>query len=223
MKKRYERNSPALSPEEGELLRTKRAAVIGCGGLGGYLIEYLARIGVGTIVAVDGDVFEESNLNRQMLATAGNLGTSKAEAAARRVREINPEIRVQAVHAFLTEDNARSLIRGCDAVLDGLDSIPARRVLARACAGEGIPLFHGAIQGWVAQAAMVLPGDGLMELLYPAEVALTDKSVLSFTPALCAAMQTSLCVKWLTGRAVESGKLYYYDLLHQEFEEIPMI
>lgn len=223
MEARHLRNVPALSADECALLGTKRVAVIGCGGLGGYLIEYLARIGVGAIVAVDGDVFEPSNLNRQLLSVPGNLGISKAEAAARRVREIDPEIQVQAVHAFLTEDNARTLIRGCDGVLDGLDTIPARRILEKACTEEGIPLFHGAIQGWVAQAAVCLPGDVLMDRLYPEDVEVRDRSVLSFTPALCAAMQTSLCVKWLTGRAVESGKLYYYDLLHQEFEEIPMI
>ncbi len=223
MEHRYARNIPALSPEEQARLGTKRVAVIGCGGLGGYLIEYLARVGVGSIVAVDGDVFEESNLNRQLLSSPENLGQSKAETAVCRIRQINPNTETKAIPTFLTEDNAREMIRGCDAVLDGLDSIPARKVLAKACDAENVPLFYGAIQGWVAQAAVCLPGDGLMELLYPEGVEITDKSVLSFTPALCAAMQTSLCVRWLTGREVKSGTLYFYDLLHQEFEEIPMI
>ena len=72
----YTRNIPALTAEECMLLSGKQVAVIGCGGLGGYLIEYLARIGIGSIRCVDGDVFEESNLNRQLLSTPSLLGTS---------------------------------------------------------------------------------------------------------------------------------------------------
>ena len=68
-----------------------------------------------------------------------------------------------------------------------------------------------------------MPGDKLIETLYPQNVEVRDKSVLCFTPALCAAMQTSLCVKYLTGRPVETGTVYYFDLLNQEFETIPMV
>ena len=219
---RYSRNTPALSPSECALLGTKTVAVIGCGGLGGYLIEYLARIGIGAIRCVDGDVFEESNLNRQLLSTVSLLGSSKAQAAADRVNAINPDVHVQAFPVFLEDANARELIKGCDAVLDALDSIPARKVLARACADESIPLIHGAISGWVAQAAICMPGDGLMEKLYPEESVIRDKSVLSFTPALCAALQTALCVKLLAGRSVETGKLHYADLLYEEYTQILM-
>lgn len=222
MEFRYERNIPALTEAECALLRTKKVAVIGCGGLGGYLIEYLARIGVSAIRAVDGDVFEESNLNRQLLSEPSLLGTGKAEAAAARIRKINPEVEAESFHAFLDESNASSLISGCDAVLDGLDSIPARKILARACSDAGIPYIYGAISGWVAQAGIAMPGDQLVERLYPETVEIRDKSVLSFTPALCAAMQSTLCVKLLAGRPVKTGTLYYFDLLHQEFEEIPL-
>lgn len=222
MEPRYQRNVPALSGAECALLRTKKAAVIGCGGLGGHLIELLARIGIGSIRAVDGDVFEETNLNRQLLSEVPLIGTGKAEAAAKRVERINPDVSVEAVHGFLTEENAAELIAGCDVILDALDNIPARKALARACAEAGIPYVYGAIQGWVAQAAISLPGDGLLDILYPEGTAIRDKSVLSFTPAFCASVQAALCVKLLTGRPVETGTLYYYDLLNQEFETIPM-
>ena len=219
---RYARNLPALTEAECALLCTKRVAVIGCGGLGGYLIEYLARTGVGSIRAVDGDIFEESNLNRQLLSEVALLGTGKAEAAAARIRKINPDVEVEAIHTFLDETNTSTLISGCDAVLDGLDNIPARKRLASACSEAGIPYIYGAISGWVAQAAISLPGDSLLDRLYPETVEIRDKSVLSFTPALCAAMQSALCVKLLVGRPVKTGTLYYFDLLHQEFEEIPL-
>ena len=68
-----------------------------------------------------------------------------------------------------------------------------------------------------------LPGDKLIETLYPEDTVVRDKSVLSFTPALCASMQASLCIKYLTGRPLETGTLYYFDLLNQEFETIPMV
>ena len=130
---------------------------------------------------------------------------------------------VTAVSEFLTAKNAASILKGCDVVLDALDSIEARRVLANACADLRIPCVHGAISGWVAQAAVSMPGDGLVDRLYPENTVIRDKSVLSFTPALCASVQAALCVKLLTGRPVEPGKLYYFDLLHQEFETIPML
>lgn len=223
MDARYERNIPALSEGECALLRTKKVAVIGCGGLGGHLIELLARIGVGAMTVVDGDVFESSNLNRQLLSEVSLLGVTKAKAAADRLARVNPDVAVRAEAVFLDESNAQDLIEDCDAVLDALDSISARKILAKACAKAGIPLIHGAIRGWVAQTAVSMPGDGLLDLLYPDGVAVRDKSVLSFTPALCASMQAALCVKVLTGRPVETGTLYYFDLLNQEFETIPMV
>ena len=220
---RHSRNIPALSEGEQAILAGKTVAVIGCGGLGGHLTELLARVGVGSIRCVDGDVFEESNLNRQLLATMDTLGASKALAAAERVTAIDPDIRVEARCVYLDEQNARELIDGCDAVLDALDSIEARHILSDACAALGIPLVYGAISGWVAQAAVSMPGDHLIETLFPEGIELKDKSVLSFTPALCAAMQASLCVKLLVGRPVKTGSISYFDLLDLEFETIDLV
>jgi len=222
MEQRYIRNIPALTEQECSLLRTKKIAVIGCGGLGGHIIEMLSRIGIGVIRAVDGDVFEESNLNRQLLSEVPLIGTSKAAAAAERIRRVNPDVLLEPIPAFLNEENAIELVEGCDAVLDALDNIAGRKLLASACRQAHVPYIYGAIQGWVAQAAISLPEDQLIDTLYPEGIEIRDKSVLSFTPALCASMQASLCVKLLVGRPVETGTLYYFDLLHQEFETIPI-
>lgn len=222
MKTRYERNVPALTEAECEALRRKRVLVVGCGGLGGHLIEMLARIGIGALRVVDGDVFEPSNLNRQLLSEVPTLGLSKAKAAATRINRVNPEVEVEAVTENMTEVNVHELLQGCDAVLDGLDNIESRRVLASACTRAGIPYIYGAVNGWVAQAAISMPGDHLVDILYPKDVIIKNKSVLSFTPALCASIQVSLCVKLLVGRAVETGTVCYFDLLNQEFETIPM-
>lgn len=223
MEQRYARNIPALTEAECEVLSRKRVLVVGCGGLGGHIIDQLARIGVGFLRVVDGDVFEPSNLNRQLLSRIPLLGVSKAKAAADHVARVNPEIKVEAVDDFMTRQKVHTLIAGCDIVLDALDNIPSRRLLAAACAEAGLPYVYGAIQGWVAQAGISMPGDNLIAKLFPEEVEIRDKSVLSFTPAMCASMQTSLCVKLLVGRPVETGTIYYFDLLNQEFETIPMV
>lgn len=222
MEPRYARNIPALTQEECLLLQRKRILVVGCGGLGGHIIDQLSRIGAGTLRVCDGDVFEPSNLNRQLLSCVPLLGVSKAKAAADHIAKVNPAITVEAMECFMTADNVRSLIADCDIVLDALDNISGRRLLAAACSEAGIPYVYGAIQGWVAQAAISMPGDDLIAKLFPQEVEIRDKSVLSFTPALCAAMQVSLCTKLLVGRPVDTGKIFYFDLLNQEYEEIPM-
>lgn len=222
MDSRYARNFPALTEAEWNILKQKRILVVGCGGLGGHIIDQLARIGIGSIRAVDGDVFEESNLNRQLLSDTAHLGSSKADAAAAHIARVNPDITVEATGEFLTETNSAALIAGCDIVMDALDNVHSRRILAAACAGAGIPYVYGAVSGWVAQAAISLPHEHLIEKLFPKDIEIQDKSVLSFTPALCASIQTALCVKYLTGRAVETGTVYYFDLLNQEFETIPM-
>ena len=223
MEPRYARNIPALTEEECALLRQKRVLVVGCGGLGGHIIDQLCRIGVGIIRAVDGDVFEPTNLNRQLLSDVPHLGISKVKAAADHVVRVNPDVSVEAVEEFLTGSNAAALLAGCDAVLDALDNIPSRKILSAACEKANIPYIYGAIQGWVAQAGISMPGDHLIDTLYPEEIEIRDKSVLSFTPALCASMQASLCVKLLAGRPVETGTVYYFDLLNQEFETIPLV
>lgn len=86
----------------------------------------------------------------------------------------------------------------------------------------GVPYVYGAVNGWVAQAAVSLPGDRLVETIYPEGVVLKNKSVLSFTPTLCASMQVSLCVKLLLGRPVETGRVFYFDLLNLEYKTIPL-
>ena len=139
MDPRYARNIPALTEEECRALWEKRILVVGCGGLGGHIIDQLARIGVGFLRVVDGDVFEPSNLNRQLLSRIPLLGTSKAKAAADHVARVNPDMQVEFVDTFMTRQKVRALIEGCDIVLDALDNLPSRRLLAAACSEAGIP------------------------------------------------------------------------------------
>ena len=180
----------------------------------------LLRLGVGGITAADGDVFEPSNLNRQLLSDISVIGRSKAAAARGHALSVNPEVEFTAVGEYVDEKNAEGLIRGCDAVIDGLDNIASRKLLARACGNAGLPYIYGAICGWTAQAAVLMPGDSLLDRLYPQGAELGSKSSLAFTPALCASMQTALCVRLLCGRPVEPGRLYYFDLSDFDFETL---
>lgn len=219
---RYQRNIETLSPEENVSLGEKRVAVIGCGGLGGYCLEMLGRIGVGQLTAVDGDIFVESNLNRQLLSQTDSLGKSKALMAQARMAQVNPGIRLNPVDSWLSEDNALALLAGHHAVVDAMDNIPSRFILAEACGELGIPLVHGAIAGWYGQVATILPGERTMEKIYPQgrhkgiETRLGNPS---FTPALVAAMQVSEVVKILIGRGglLSGGEIMFIDTLHQDY------
>lgn len=219
MEERYSRNIPAILAEEQAVLARKRVLVVGCGGLGGYLIEYLARMGVGEITAVDADVFEPSNLNRQLLSTQNLLGTAKAQAAQARARAVNPAVTVLAVEAFLDEGNADGLVRGQDLVLDALDNAKDRLVLEDACARECVTIVHGAIQGWSAQVTVVPPGSGALHRLYGRTAAPAEKTSLPFTPAFCAAIQAAEAVKLLCGRpSTLEGKLLLADLRRMDWD-----
>ena len=218
---RYSRNIPAVSKEDMEKLRKSRVLVAGCGGLGGFIIEYLARMGIGAITAVDGDVFCESNLNRQLLSTADNMGVSKALAAAERVRAVNPDVSIRAVPDFLTEDNADGLMEDADLVMDALDNVNARYILEDAAARAGLAIVHGAICGWDLQVMLVKPGDGLIHQLYPEDSRPSTKTSLPFTPAACAALQVSMAVRVLCGRASErDSELFVGSLRDLSFETI---
>lgn len=219
---RYSRNLPALTEADCTRLQTKRALIVGCGGLGGYLIETLARVGIGTLRVVDGDVFDATNLNRQMLCTPDLLGTPKAQAARMRIHSINPAVVVDDHAVFLTPQNAAELVSDCDIVLDALDTIEGRRCLYKAAQQANIPYVYGAISGWVAQAALFLPDDAGIPALYPEGTRLSERSVLSFTPPLCAAMQSALAIQHLCEKSPENNVLHYVDLSTMEFETIPL-
>ena len=215
---RYLRNHDALSLDEQEKLASKRVIIVGCGGLGGVVIECLARIGVGHMRVVDGDVFDESNLNRQLLSSRMNLGRPKTLAAQQRVMAVNPLVEVEAVQAELTAKNALELLAGCDAAVDCLDNIPSRLLLQQAAKEAGIPLVHAAIAGWRGQVAVVQPGEDLLSLLYNNSRQEQGEEIstgtLSFTAAALGALQASEVVKLLLGRQGLQGELLILDLLN---------
>ncbi len=127
--------------------KDSKITVIGCGGIGGSVIEMLARMGVGKLTLVDKDAFDLSNLNRQLLSTTETLNIDKTEAGLNRVKKINPYVKVNAINEALTEKNAKKIIKDNDIVIDALDNLITRIILTRSTKEEEIPLIHGAIHG----------------------------------------------------------------------------
>lgn len=223
---RYDRNMLCLSQEENSALRHKTVAVVGCGGLGGYIIEMLGRLGVGKIIAVDGDVFEDSNLNRQILSHTGNLGRPKALEAWERMKLVNPDVELLPVMNRIDHDNAKTILQKADMAIDALDNISGRMAIQKACEELKIPLVHGAISGWYAQITTILPGDKSFDKIYSGLDGAEIENPLgnpSFTPALAASIEVSEALKLLIGRGeLLRNKMLFMNLLNNNFEIIEL-
>lgn len=207
-----------LSPDQAlRRLAGARVVVLGCGGLGGHVIDLLARSGIGTLRLVDDDVFTGTNLNRQLLCTTKSLGRPKALAAFEHVRLVNPEIAVDTRMVRATAANMDTLLAGMDLVVDALDSIPARFLLARAAGDAGIPLMHGAVAGFLGHATTIFPHETTLHSLYPDPDAcpLQDETgVAPPLPALVASVQAGEVLKFVLGHhgGLLRGKLWLCDL-----------
>lgn len=212
----WERNFPSLSP--GEQLRLFQSSVLvaGLGGLGGFLAELLARVGVGRLLLADGDHFTPANLNRQLLATQGTLGLNKAQVTASRLQEINPAIIAEAIPHFLTLDNLGGYLSQVQVVVDGLDAIPARRVLFAAARQAGIPLVHGAVTGKFGHVSTLMPEStkGDLAARHPAlaQDAAANREVLAPTVSLIASLQVQEAIRLLLGQPpAYRGHLAHFD------------
>lgn len=120
-------------------------ALIGVGGIGSPALQYLAGAGIGSLVVIDDDRVDGSNLQRQTIYRQDDIGRSKAQAAQRWVREFDPAIAVRAAEQRITRENAGSLIAGADLVLDGCDNFATRLAVSDACVDAAIPLLSAAV------------------------------------------------------------------------------
>lgn len=224
---RYKRNMGTIGLEGQLRLLRSKVVVIGAGGLGGHIIELLTRQGIGYLRIVDGDVFAEHNLNRQLLATQASLGKNKAAVAVARVAEVNADVTAEAVPYMLDEKNAMDVLAGMDVVVDALDNMPDRVLLAQAAQAQNIPLVHGAIGGFTGQVATIFPGGQKYERI----IKVTDnqnsiEKILgnpATTPAVIAALQVQEVVKILTGIGETlQEKLLYVDIQYNIVEVLQL-
>ncbi|MGO4559550.1 molybdopterin-synthase adenylyltransferase MoeB [Rhizobiales bacterium 3FA27D7] len=167
-------NTPALSDEELERyarhvvlpeiggpgqqkLKRARVLVLGAGGLGAPVLEYLAAAGVGTLGIVDDDIVSLSNLQRQIIHDTGAIGQSKGESAGAAIARINPHVTVELHTLRLTVENAAEIVRDYDVVVDGSDNFETRYALADACAAEKKPLVHAAVGRFDGSITVLMP------------------------------------------------------------------
>lgn len=225
---RYLRNLDVISPEEQLTLAESQVAVIGAGGLGSNVIFLLARMGIGRMVVVDQDVFEETNLNRQALCTIKSLGNPKASEAVSAVAAVNPGVKVIPYQTKLTSSNAEEMLAGSDVVVDALDNVPDRLLLQDAAKKLGMPLVHGALAGFEGWVMTIFPGDPGLKDIYGAQEESKNngespQSVLGVpgvTPSLIATMQVMEVFKILLKRGnIIRNRMLYIDLERGCFNE----
>ncbi len=203
--------------EEIKILENKRIAVIGCGGLGGYVLEMLARFGIGEIVIVDYEVFNVKNISRQVMSSQTSLGKYKVNEAVMWIKQVNPFIYVKGIIERLNKDNAKKILKGCDMVMDCVDNVETKFILQDTCEQLNIPLIHGAVEGWTGQVSTILPSDKTLNKIYDDEDIGKHLERSSFIPAAVASYQVTECIKVLLEKGeILRNKVLCVDLLNNK-------
>ena len=206
-----------LAPAEQKALQQATVSIIGCGGLGGRCAELLTRLGVGSLILTDPDIFTGSNLNRQIFCTPETVGREKAAVVAGELQKINPEATI----SFHVQLFSEVSLEGADLVIDGLDSVKDRQQLAKICRACSIPLIHGAVKQWYGQTGIDHGTSPLLDTLYPNTETGSVPTVLPMTVALIAAIQAAEACKCILQKKspLQNGWLQC-DLLNCDYEYI---
>ena len=229
-RRRYARHLviPEVGPEGQQRLKQGRVLLVGAGGLGSPAALYLACAGVGTLGIVDGDVVDESNLQRQVLHTPGRLGMAKVESAARMIGELNPLVKVEPFNERLTSDNVDRILPQFDIVVDGADNFPTRYLINDACVKHDRPNVHGSVFRFEGQASVFKRGEGpCYRCLYPEPPppgmvqSCAEAGVLGVLPGVIGLLQAVEVIKLLIGKGEPLfGRLLVYDALATSFREL---
>ncbi len=233
-RQRYSRNALlAQVGWEGQARwRAGRILVVGAGGLGSAALLYLAAAGVGRLGIVDGDQVEASNLQRQILHGAADLGRRKVASAAESVAALNPHCRVEPFDLRLTAANIGDVVKGFEVVLDASDNFPTRFLLAEHCWRAGLPLVSAAATGWHGQLLVQVPGAGnpcyrcLVPEAPPAEAvpASTRAGILGAVAGALGCLQAVEALKLLLGRDSDlNRRLMAYDGLQGRWQSVDRV
>ncbi|MEM3823308.1 MAG: HesA/MoeB/ThiF family protein [Candidatus Bathyarchaeia archaeon] len=213
-----------LGSEGQEKLAKAKVAVVGLGGLGTVASLYLTLAGVGFLRLIDQDTVEPHNLHRQVLYKPEDLRYPKAEVSAKRLKEINPFVEVEAVPENLNVDNAEKLLMGVNCVLDGLDNIRTRYLVNRTCINLKIPYVFGAAIGIEGNLSVFAPPETpCLECVLPnledSNLLTCDvRGVLGATPGIIGTMEAMETIKLLTGVGTPlKGKLMICDFSDMYF------
>jgi molybdopterin/thiamine biosynthesis adenylyltransferase len=215
--RRYARNEGSVGLGGQLALLRSCVAVVGLGGLGGFAVEGLSRMGIGHLVLIDGDVFHDHNLNRQLLSQESYLGRKKAEVASERVRAINGAVEVTLYAEYATRESLPEQLADVDVVVDALDRVQTRLTLQDVAGEVGVPMVHGAIAGWMGQVMTILPGDDGLRTVYGSVDGAEQgaEAVLgcpAASPMMVAAWQVHETVKILLGVGdLLQGRMMFID------------
>jgi adenylyltransferase/sulfurtransferase len=219
---------PEVGMDGQRRLKGSRVLIVGAGGLGSPLGLYLAAAGVGTLGMVDFDAVDESNLQRQVLYGVSDVGRPKLEAAAERLREINPHVELVPHPVRLTSENALEVLEGYDVVVDGSDNFPTRYLVNDACVLLGKPNVYGSIFRFEGQVAVFWGERGPCYRCLFAEPpppglvpSCAEGGVLGILPGVVGALQANEAVKLLLGVGEPAvGRLVTFDALRLRFREL---
>ena len=230
--RRYSRH--LIMPEVGldgqKKLKDARVLAIGAGGLGSPLAVYLAAAGIGTIGLVDFDVVDDSNLQRQILYGTSDVGRPKLQAAAERLRDLNPGVRIVPYETRLSSENALEIFRDFDVVADGTDNFPTRYLVNDACVLTGKPNVYASIFRFEGQASVFWAEKGpCYRCLYsepppPGLVpSCAEGGVLGILPGLLGVIQATETIKLVLGSGDSLvGRLLLVDALAMRFRELKL-
>ncbi len=211
-------------------LKQAKVAMIGAGGLGAPVGLYLAAAGVGRIGIVDFDVVDASNLQRQVIHGTKDIGRKKLDSAADRMRDINPNVRVDKFDSGLTSENALEILKDYDLVVDGTDNFPTRYLVNDACVLLKKPNVYGSIFRFEGQATVFAYEDGpCYRCLYPEPPppglvpSCAEGGVLGILPGIIGLIQATEAVKIILGVGETlKGRLLLYDALGMRFRELKL-
>lgn len=203
-----------IGTEGQERIAASNVLIVGAGGLGSPVITYLAAAGVGHIGVVDGDIVELSNLQRQVVFSTFDLGRKKAVAAGERIKEINPDVRVEVYDEFLSLENAGDLIGQYDFVCEGSDNYATKLLVNDTCVKKGKPFTIGSLSRFEGQVMTHTDGSACWRCLYGAAPEQSEKEpvelgVLGSVPGIIGAVEATEAIKFIVG----SGKLLTNRLL----------
>jgi molybdopterin/thiamine biosynthesis adenylyltransferase/rhodanese-related sulfurtransferase len=229
---RYSRH--LIMPEvgmDGQLkLKAAKVLCIGTGGLGAPLGVYLAAAGVGRIGLVDFDTVDLTNLQRQILFSTSDVGRPKIEAAAERLRRMNPDIQIDTFETRLTSENALDLFKDYDLIVDGTDNFPTRYLVNDACVLLGKQNVYGSIFRFEGQVTVFgAPGGPCYRCLYPEPPppglvpSCAEGGVLGVLPGIVGSIQAAETLKLILGRGEPLiGRLLLFDALAMRFRELKL-
>jgi len=219
---RYLRNREAITIDEQLILAKSKVAIIGAGGLGGHVILSLARLGIGHLVIIDRDVFDESNLNRQALSNSESIGFSKSETATRIIGYTNPGVIVTPLIVKIDTSNADEMLVGANVVVDALDNISDRYVVEKSAKKLKIPMVHGAVAGFEGQVMTIFPDDPGLKSLYGSDHVDNNKrkspEAILGVPAIAPSFISTLQAMEVLKIILKRGNLFRNTMVHVDLE-----